>query len=211
MSFLDRFTPEQRKSFEAAAVLLAIPRGQHLLRRGEPGGDLYFLKRGTFEVVDTRTTPEVILAVFEEGAMVGEMAFVDDSPRSADVRAASDGEVLRWARDDLRNLLVSKPALASVFYEGIARIAAERVRALSTAATSGALVRGDAPATAGVARVKDEHWRTLELASTIDFLEQHDTLERGKSLSRALGLKPACEGYQGPAVRLLEDLSLPTT
>lgn len=162
MSFLDRFTTEQRQTFESAAVTLAIPRGQHLLRRGEPGGDLYFLRKGTFEVVDTRTTPEVILAVFEEGAMVGEMAFVDDSPRSADVRAATDGEVLRWARDDLRNLLVSKPALASVFYEGIARIAAERVRALSTAATSGALVRGDAPATAGVARVKDEARRIAD-------------------------------------------------
>lgn len=61
-----------------------------------------------------------------------------------------------------------------------------------------------------VARVKEEHWRTLELASTIDFLEQHDALERSKALSRALGLKPACEGYQQPAIRLLDDLRLPT-
>jgi len=62
-----------------------------------------------------------------------------------------------------------------------------------------------------VERVKEEHWRTLELASTIDFLEQHDALERGKALSRALGLKPACEGYQQPAVQLLDDLTLPTS
>ncbi len=60
-----------------------------------------------------------------------------------------------------------------------------------------------------VARVKEEHWRTLELASTIDFLEQHDALDRNKALSRALGLKPACDGYQVPAVRLLDELRLP--
>lgn len=62
-----------------------------------------------------------------------------------------------------------------------------------------------------VARVKEEHWRTLELASTIDFLERHDGLDRGKALSRALGLKPACDGYQAPALQLLGDLRLPVT
>lgn len=60
-----------------------------------------------------------------------------------------------------------------------------------------------------VTRIRPEHWRTLELAATIDFLEQREHLGRDRALSRALGLKPACEGYQGPALRLLEELALP--
>jgi uncharacterized protein len=60
-----------------------------------------------------------------------------------------------------------------------------------------------------VARVRDEHWRTLELASTIDFLEQRERLNRERALSRALGLKPACRGYEDAALRLLDELRLP--
>jgi uncharacterized protein len=60
-----------------------------------------------------------------------------------------------------------------------------------------------------VARVRDEHWRTLELAATIDFLDQKDHLGREQALSRALGLKPACRDYKDQALRLLDDLRLP--
>lgn len=59
-----------------------------------------------------------------------------------------------------------------------------------------------------VGRVRSEHWRTLELASTIDFLQQHEALERKEAVSRALGLKPACREYQEQAIRLLDDLKL---
>ncbi len=60
-----------------------------------------------------------------------------------------------------------------------------------------------------VSRVQGEHWRTLELASTIDFLEQRDGLSREKALSRALELKPACRDFTKEASQLLDDLALP--
>jgi uncharacterized protein len=58
-------------------------------------------------------------------------------------------------------------------------------------------------------RVKSENWRTLELASTIDYLQNRERISRDAALSRALGLKPACREYQAEALRLLEDLALP--
>lgn len=57
--------------------------------------------------------------------------------------------------------------------------------------------------------LRSEHWRTLELASTIDFLEQREGLTSSAALSRALGLKPACRDYQAAALRLLANLALP--
>jgi len=71
----------------------------------------------------------------------------------------------------------------------------------------------DLPARNAVIRlvdeVKTEHWRTLELAATVDFLEQSDQLPRGEALLRALRLKPACAEYSQPAVALLARLELP--
>jgi hypothetical protein len=60
-----------------------------------------------------------------------------------------------------------------------------------------------------VGQVRNEHWRTLELASTIDFLEHREKCDREVALSRALGLKPACRDRKDDALRLLDTLALP--
>lgn len=156
MSFLDRFTEAHRTLFESVASNIELPRGAYLIRRGEPGGDIFLLKTGNLEVVDSRSTPEVILAVLSPGVVVGEMAFVDDSPRSADVRAASEAIVLQWRRDDLRALLKRETAFAAAFYETIARLAAERVRTVTTNAVAGGMSGRRGAPRAGLTRVSDE-------------------------------------------------------
>jgi uncharacterized protein len=60
-----------------------------------------------------------------------------------------------------------------------------------------------------IKKIQNEHWRTLELASTIDFLEQREKLDRELAVARALGLKPACQEYKQQALRLLDELRLP--
>lgn len=145
MAFLDAFGPSHRALFEGAAQTVQLPRAEYLIRRGDPGGDVYLLRTGTLEVVDTRSIPELILNTMTEGAVVGEMAFVDDSPRSVDVRAGTDAVVLRWARDDLRSLLARNPDLAAAFYENVARLAAGRVRFLTEGVGTGAFGKDDHP------------------------------------------------------------------
>ena len=60
-----------------------------------------------------------------------------------------------------------------------------------------------------VNHVKTEHWRTLELAATIDFLEQSEQLSRAEATTKALRLKPLCTEYETKARALLERLRLP--
>jgi extracellular factor (EF) 3-hydroxypalmitic acid methyl ester biosynthesis protein len=138
VAFLDAFGPQHRTLFEAAGTVLPLAKGQLLIRRGEPGGDVYLLRKGTLEILDTRAAKEVILRTLPEGTVVGEMAFVDDSPRSADVRSPGEAEVLRWTQRDLRALLSRHPDLAAVFYHEVARLASDRIRFLTEGAVSGA-------------------------------------------------------------------------
>jgi CRP-like cAMP-binding protein len=138
MAFLDSFDPSHRAQIEEAATPVRLAKGEYLMRRGEPGGDVYVLRSGKLEIVDTRSTPEVIFSTLGQGAVVGEMSFVDDSPRSADVRAGSDAEVLRWTREDLRAYLGQRPALAAEFYRQVAKLASQRMRNLAEGAMSGA-------------------------------------------------------------------------
>jgi uncharacterized protein YwgA len=55
---------------------------------------------------------------------------------------------------------------------------------------------------------KPAHWRTLELAATVVYLERHSQLDRGRAMTRALKLKPACTEFQPQAAQLLMGLAL---
>ena len=128
MSFLDSFTEEQRETLLSAATRRTLQTGEFLMRRGEPGGDLFFLEHGTLEVLDRQTIPEMIVAALGPGAVVGEMSFINEAPRSADVRCNGQTQVFQWLSDDLKVLLDDHPELASSFYRAVASLASDRLR-----------------------------------------------------------------------------------
>ncbi len=71
-----------------------IERDHYLFREGDPPDAMYVIKSGKFAVVKTKQTSEIVLAEIGPGAMVGEMAFFDNKPRSASVKALKDSEVI---------------------------------------------------------------------------------------------------------------------
>lgn len=150
MQFLDRFDGATRERLMAAGRVMRLDPGDLLIKRGARGGDIYFVEEGSFEVVDTRSSPEVVLAVVGTGAVLGEVSFVDAAPRTADVRATGLARVRVWEYEGLQRVLDQEPILARAFYRALAETSVERLRALSTNAIAGglgprasALVAGD--------------------------------------------------------------------
>lgn len=181
MDFLQRFTDRERERLLSVSQTVRLGRGQGLLRRGEPGGDLYRVEEGELEVIDSRSQPVIVLQVIGKGSMVGEMAFLDESPRSADVRAAEGATCQRWERRVLVKLLQEEPSLGSRFYEMVAKMLSERVRDLGVLAASGgagggAPVRGSEQASA--------MGRALGDAIRNRFMEIEPVIRRDKALAR---------------------------
>lgn len=71
-----------------------IERDHYLFREGDPPDAMYVIKSGKLAVVKTKQNSEIVLAEIGPGAMVGEMAFFDNKPRSASVKAMKDSEVI---------------------------------------------------------------------------------------------------------------------
>lgn len=56
---------------------------------------------------------------------------------------------------------------------------------------------------------KAQHWRTLELAATIHFVQNDEHIsERSEAMARALALKPACKEFESAASGLLRSIGL---
>lgn len=139
MDFIERIPPAERERLMAAGRVVELEKGELLIRRGERGGDIYLVESGTLEVVDSRSSPEVVISIVGPGAVVGEMAFVDEAPRNADVRAAGPASCRVWEHDLLERALGEDPAFSAAFYRALSATAVERLRALSTSAVVGGI------------------------------------------------------------------------
>lgn len=106
--------PEEEAS-ELARRL--IPRrfsvGQVIFHLGDPGGLLYIVSRGKVKI--SHTTPEgqeAVLAILGPGEFFGELALLDDSPRSATAVALEPSETLTLHREDFIHYLMANPEFA---------------------------------------------------------------------------------------------------
>ncbi len=88
-------------------------RGSMILSQGDRGDALFLIRSGQVKVsVVAEDGREVILSVLGPGSFFGEMALLDDEPRSAHVIAMEDTELLQLHREDFQNRLKRSPELA---------------------------------------------------------------------------------------------------
>jgi len=89
------------------------PKGSVILFENDRGDSLYLVASGQVKVVligeDGR---EVILSALGPGSFFGEMALIDDAPRSAHVIAMEDSTLLVLRREDFQARLRSSPEVA---------------------------------------------------------------------------------------------------
>ena len=109
------FEDLDRKSLEAianAAVEQSYTAGQDIVRQGDTGVGAFILKSGRVEAVQDRAGHQHKLAELKTGDVFGEMALLDEFPRSATVRAVEPTTCLGIQRWHFRGILESHPQIA---------------------------------------------------------------------------------------------------
>ncbi len=79
--------------------------GQILFLEGSPGDRAYVIKEGQLDILQQYAGREVLVAVRQSGDVIGEMALVEDMPRSATVRAKTNTLLLAIHKDQFNKLL----------------------------------------------------------------------------------------------------------
>ena len=74
--------------------------GELIFGEGAPGGAAYIIERGEVDISCLRDGRMVRLGLLGAGEIFGEMALIDDSPRTATARAIEETEVLTVSRSD---------------------------------------------------------------------------------------------------------------
>jgi len=105
-----------------------IPEGGVIFKQGSTGRTAYIVQTGHVEIVrENDDGSEKILATIGTGAMFGEMAVIDDSPRMATARATESATVIVVTEQ----MFLQKLQKADPFIRGLMHIMADTIRAMS--------------------------------------------------------------------------------
>jgi CRP/FNR family cyclic AMP-dependent transcriptional regulator len=85
--------------------LVAIDKGDMLFSEGEKGDSMYVLMSGTADVI----VHGKVVESAGVGAILGELAIIDNSPRSATVKATSDCNLVAIDASRFRDLVREVP------------------------------------------------------------------------------------------------------
>lgn len=106
--------------------------GEVVFEEHEPGRFMGFVVSGDLEILkESMTGRQSGLAVLSSGEAFGEVALVDEKPRSATVRAQSPTKILMLTTDDLARLTEAHPEIVVEIMREIARVTAQRLRRAS--------------------------------------------------------------------------------
>ncbi len=103
--------------------------GEYIFRTHQPGAAMFIVEEGVVEVVHDKDGEDFILARLEQGEFFGELALLDNSPRSASAIAKEKARLLAIFRNDLEKLMISQPVIGAKILKQLAVIIGMRLKA----------------------------------------------------------------------------------
>lgn len=146
LSFLRRQALTEKLSEAELQALVSVAEhrlcadGEVIVQEGEHPDALFVVLRGRVDVSknvtylpdpDDEYPDEQTLTQLGEGAMLGELSFLDGEPASATLRASGPCELLRVTRQGLAQAASMTPTLEDKLSVAIARVMVRRLRAIN--------------------------------------------------------------------------------
>lgn len=130
------FTDEH---FETLSGLISevrsVPDGDYLLKEGDAAHEIFILEHGSVEiqVTDEGSRTAHTVATLGAGECLGEVALLDDGPRSASARALGDVQVAVVPLDALSRLGIDDLSTETLMKINLGRNIAQRIRSTNDA------------------------------------------------------------------------------
>ena len=84
-----------------------------LFAEGESGPELYIIQKGSIRITKIVNDNEVLLALLKAGDIFGEMALLEDKPRSASAIANEDSVFMAVNRANFKRIVIEQPKVIS--------------------------------------------------------------------------------------------------
>ena len=96
------------------------PKDTMLFAEGESGPELYIIQKGSIRITKIVNDNEVLLALLKSGDIFGEMALLENKPRSASAIANEDSVLMAVNRANFKSMVVEQPQVISKLTSSLA-------------------------------------------------------------------------------------------
>lgn len=93
--------------------------GEYLFREGDPPDCAYVIDSGQIEISTEKDGRKLVLSHLGPGDLLGEMAVLDDSPRTADAMAITDCRLTEIRRDQIQERLAETDSIIRTLMLGL--------------------------------------------------------------------------------------------
>lgn len=122
-------TPRELRNLSSILHHRTYQEGESVFLKGQPGAAMFIIKSGQVNIIDYgRDNRETVIAALGAGDFFGELALLDDSPRSASAMAAMPTKIYAFSRTDLDHLLALSPQIGLRIYRALALIIGTRLK-----------------------------------------------------------------------------------
>lgn len=102
--------------------------GEEVFSQGQQAKSLFVIAYGSVRISQESQGGEIVIRPLATGSHFGEMALIDDQPRSATAAAIEHCELLEISYDGLRALFDEHPVIGTKFYRALAHYLSGRLR-----------------------------------------------------------------------------------
>jgi hypothetical protein len=123
LSALDGLNEDVAAKALGKSNILECKAGDRVLEKGNVARNMFVVLEGNLEVRDD----DRLIRVLSPGDIFGEMAFLLEQPRAANVDAATDCRILSLSESTLRKSIASDPEVAALLLLNVSKILCKRV------------------------------------------------------------------------------------
>jgi CRP-like cAMP-binding protein len=132
-------SPEETTMLAQAAISEVFAPGETVIRAGDPGSSMFVVHNGRVAVQLNENGRPRTVATLSEGGFFGEMALFTGEPRTANIVALEETEVLEISHQAMKLIFEANPDLV----ESLSHIITERRQALAASEDLGASDRSE--------------------------------------------------------------------
>ena len=122
----ENLTPKELKDLARLTHERSYKANEPVFKKLAPGEGMYVILKGTVEIKDPDSN--TTFATLGSGDFFGELALLDEEPRSAMAVATEASELIGFFRTDLLTLMKRGPELGNKILLNLSRVLGERLR-----------------------------------------------------------------------------------
>lgn len=126
---LDDLKPAEKKQLFASATQRRVKRGEVILRKGGTDTAMFLISEGAVEVSESVRGQRRLLTTLGDGQLFGEAAFLMQTPRTADVTAITDTDLVELDVEAFAKLGEAHPKVALKVLRNLSRTLCMRLYA----------------------------------------------------------------------------------